>query len=120
MTKVLSDCDPTWPAEFEAAARDLLRATGAKWAIAHIGSTSSPGMPAKSIIDLAVRVEKVGDVDLNDRALHERGLRRNCKEGSCGRGDRKSGHTGETATMQSIVDRARRARGLASVDVWDK
>jgi len=120
VTKVLSDYDPTWPAEFEAAARDLLRATGAKGAIARIGSTSIPGMPAKSIIDLAVRVEKVGDVDLNDRALTSVGFVAIARKAAAAEATGSRDTTGETATVQSIVDRARRARGLASVDVWDR
>jgi len=72
--RVLSDYDPNWPAEFEDAAEDLRRATRADWLIEHIGSTSIPGMPAKPIIDLAVRVEQLADVDPHDRALRSVGF----------------------------------------------
>jgi GrpB-like predicted nucleotidyltransferase (UPF0157 family) len=52
--------DPSWPAAFEAARRELAPIPGAV-RIEHLGSTSVPGLAAKPIIDLLIGVE--------DRAL---------------------------------------------------
>lgn len=54
------DYDPAWPEQF-AAERDLLtKALPDAVAIEHIGSTSVPGLAAKSTIDVLVVVEDVG------------------------------------------------------------
>jgi GrpB-like predicted nucleotidyltransferase (UPF0157 family) len=172
---VLSDYDPTWPAEFEAAAADIRDATGAGWVIEHIGSTSIRGVPAKPIIDLAVRVEQLADVDFHDQALRRVGFlaiaagprthrvrvrmedserthvahffratewetcnQRIFRDWLCGHPQDRELYVSvkraaaaeavgnrdytarKTATVQAIVDRARAARGLPLVDVWDK
>lgn len=172
---MLCDYDPGWSADFEAAASDLRSGTGADWVIEHIGSTSIPGMPAKPIIDLAVRVSQLTDVDLHDRALtgvgfvaiaagprthrvrvrldgtvrthiahfftaaqwdtcnqrifrdwlhlhaEDRELYAIAKRVAAVNASGSRDYTArKTSTVQAIVDRARRARGLPSVDVWDK
>jgi GrpB-like predicted nucleotidyltransferase (UPF0157 family) len=54
--------DPTWPARFEAW-RDRLAGPldGVATRIAHIGSTSVPGLSAKAIVDVMVCVDDVED-----------------------------------------------------------
>jgi len=169
---VLVPYDPSWPEQFRAAAADIRRATGTEWPIEHIGSTAIPGLAAKPIIDVAVCVPTLADVDdhraalagvgflpiaagprthrvlvrmsgrqrthvahffpadqwdtcnqrifrdwlithPDDRAKYERAKRVAAAEPA---------HYTErkTAVVQEIVDRARAARGLPSVDVWDK
>lgn len=172
---MLADYDPQWPAAFEDAADDIHRVIGAGWMIEHIGSTSIPGMPAKPIIDLAVRVDDLAEVDANrhqlvevgfvgitagprthrvlvrlnngerthvahfftraswatciqrlfrdwlranpaDRERYEAVKRTAAAEATGGRDYTQR----KTAIVQEIVDRARTARGLPLVDVWDK
>jgi GrpB-like predicted nucleotidyltransferase (UPF0157 family) len=48
--------DPTWPARFAMYAAGLSAVLGPSWAIEHVGSTSVPGLAAKPVIDLALRV----------------------------------------------------------------
>lgn len=172
---MLSDYDPDWLARFEAAADDLRRVTDAGWVIEHIGSTSIPGMPAKPIIDLAVRVEALADVAVHDNSLRsvgfvaiaagprthlvrvrlagaerthiahfftagqwetcnqrifrdwlrshpdDRDLYAQAKRAAAAAAIGSRDYTArKTATVQAIVDRARSARGLPLVDVWDK
>lgn len=45
-----------WGARYDALAADLLRSLGPEWSIEHVGSTSVPGLVAKPVIDLAIRV----------------------------------------------------------------
>jgi GrpB-like predicted nucleotidyltransferase (UPF0157 family)/8-oxo-dGTP pyrophosphatase MutT (NUDIX family) len=172
---VLADYDPRWPAEFESAATAIRTATGENWVIEHIGSTSIIGMPAKPIIDLAVRVEQLAQIDEHDRDLssigfvaiaagprthrvrvrlngserthvahffaasqwagcnqrifrdwlrahpEDRDLYANAKRAAEVAAVGARDYTArKTATVQEIVDRARRARDLPVVDVWDK
>lgn len=56
--------DPSWPAEYERTAAELASVAPAEWVIEHIGSTSVPGLAAKPIIDLAVRVDSLQQVEL--------------------------------------------------------
>lgn len=52
--------DPDWPAEFEVIRQSLQEALGATaLQIAHIGSTSVPGLGAKDVIDVQVTVAKL-------------------------------------------------------------
>jgi GrpB-like predicted nucleotidyltransferase (UPF0157 family) len=175
VTAVLADYNPTWPNEFASAARDIRASTGADWLIEHIGSTSIPGMVAKPIIDLAVRVQRLADVDRYDTALtsigflaiaagplthrvrvrlangqrthvahffgadewdtcnqrlfrdwlighpEDQALYANAKRAAAAEATGGRDYTArKTATVQIIVDRARAARRLPSVDVWDK
>lgn len=48
--------DPAWPELFDRMAGELRAAGEREWLIEHIGSTAVPGMTAKPIIDLAVRI----------------------------------------------------------------
>ena len=59
---VLADPDPTWPARYDGAA-DRLRVTlGPRLRlIEHIGSTSVPGLAAKSIIDIVIGIDDPDD-----------------------------------------------------------
>ena len=63
MPRMLVRYDPSWPARFASFAADLREAAGADWAIEHIGSTAIPGMRAKPIIDIAVRIPDLQDFD---------------------------------------------------------
>ncbi len=61
---VISEPDPTWPADAERVIGRLRRVFGsAAVAIEHIGSTAVAGMPAKDVIDLQVAVGALADVD---------------------------------------------------------
>jgi GrpB-like predicted nucleotidyltransferase (UPF0157 family) len=58
----LVDYDPAWPALFEREAERIRGALGeAAIAIAHVGSTSVPGLAAKPIIDIVVAVADSAD-----------------------------------------------------------
>jgi len=48
--------DPAWPAGYAELARQLQQTLGCHWQIEHIGATSVPGMLAKPVIDLALRI----------------------------------------------------------------
>ena len=50
--------DPAWPAEFEAeVARIRVALPGVAFEVDHIGSTAVPGLPAKPILDIAMRAD---------------------------------------------------------------
>ncbi|MBU1802046.1 MAG: GrpB family protein [Actinobacteria bacterium] len=70
---MLSDYDPDWPRAFEVAAAELRNHGREAWPVEHIGSTSVPGLVAKPVIDLAVRVEDVTDLDGRSAALEDAG-----------------------------------------------
>ncbi|MFB7249523.1 GrpB family protein [Microbacterium sp. NPDC056234] len=53
---MLVDYDPAWPGLFQEAAVELRRLGDPEWEIEHIGSTAVPGLKAKPIIDVAVRI----------------------------------------------------------------
>lgn len=57
------DYDACWPAAFAEAAEQLREVGAGRWQVEHIGSTSVPGLSAKPIIDLAVRVESLDQLD---------------------------------------------------------
>lgn len=50
------------PGAFVKHARRLRRALGDDWLVEHVGSTSVPGLVAKPVIDLALRVPAAGDL----------------------------------------------------------
>ncbi|KYJ96898.1 GrpB family protein [Microbacterium sp. p3-SID338] len=54
---LLVPSDPSWPQRFEEFASSMRTAGADDWIIEHIGSTAIPGMSAKPVIDLAVRME---------------------------------------------------------------
>ncbi|MDQ0727517.1 GrpB family protein [Microbacterium sp. W4I20] len=69
MPRMLVQYDPRWPEQFEEIAAELRAHGDPDWVIEHIGSTAVPGMRAKPIIDLAVRLESVADFDARRPAL---------------------------------------------------
>lgn len=165
--------DVDWPDRY-AELSDAIRAhLGSAWEVEHIGSTSVPGLPAKPVIDIAVRLpgetflerdraafQGLGWTDPVDLGTHNALFR---LDGSVRRaiahlftpaewplahqrlfaawlranpGDRDAyarlkrslrdggvwGHdytAAKTAFIQDVIDRARAARGLVSVSVWD-
>ncbi|MEV7610273.1 GrpB family protein [Microbacterium sp. NPDC089320] len=73
---MLVSYDPEWPEQFEAFAAEIREAVGTAWVIEHIGSTAIPGMRAKPIIDLAVRVGDLEDFEGRRAALEAAGWHR--------------------------------------------
>lgn len=167
--------DPSWPQRFEEFASSIRTAGADDWIIEHIGSTAIPGMSAKPIIDLAVRVETGEQFEAHRSALETAGWRlgsgirthpvmsaestgervaiahffraaewdlvpqRLLRDWLCAHPDdaerygrvkhdaaraaeerNSSYNAGKSAVIQEIVDRARAARGLGAVDVYDK
>lgn len=76
MPRMLVGYDPDWPERFAAIAAEIRAITNPDWLIEHIGSTSIPGMRAKPIIDLAIRVGSLDEVVSHGPALEEAGWRR--------------------------------------------
>lgn len=66
MVSLLVPYDPLWPVRYEEIAQGIRRCGASDWVIEHIGSTSVPGMPAKPIIDLAVRIVDQREFDVTD------------------------------------------------------
>jgi GrpB-like predicted nucleotidyltransferase (UPF0157 family) len=63
---VVVDYDPEWPGRFESWRERIRPALGdSAHRIEHVGSTSVPGLPAKSIVDVQVSV-----IDLEDEARY--------------------------------------------------
>ncbi|MGF6822720.1 GrpB-like predicted nucleotidyltransferase (UPF0157 family) [Microbacterium sp. ZKA21] len=169
---MLVDHDPEWPRMFREIAAELRSLGDADWEIEHIGSTAIPGLKAKPIIDVAVRLVDADGLDVHLVRLEEAGWRigsgvrthpvlvfepdgirtriahffpaeqwddanqrilrdwllshpedaaryQAAKEAAAAAG-RARYNAGKTAVIQEIVDRARAARGLASVPVYDK
>lgn len=175
MPRMLVGYDPSWPQQFERIAAELRTLGDAEWTIEHIGSTAIPGMRAKPIIDLAVRVRDSDDVEAHSAALeaagwrlgsavrthpvmileadgvrsaiahfftagewdavHQRLLRdwllahpedadryshAKCDAVAAAARGISTYNAAKTPVIQEIVDRARAARGLAPVPVYDK
>lgn len=76
MPRMLVAYDPSWPEQFAAAAEHLREHGDSDWVIEHIGSTAIPGMRAKPIIDLAVRIADAADLERHRHALEDAGWRR--------------------------------------------
>lgn len=68
MTEIV-EYDQSWTEAYISAADDLLAAGKGEWRIEHIGSTSIPGLLAKPIIDLAVRLVSFDELDDRRKAL---------------------------------------------------
>lgn len=63
MKVILTDYDPSWPAQYEQEKEMILKACGSKiHTIEHIGSTSVPGLGAKPIIDILLGVTELQNV----------------------------------------------------------
>lgn len=75
MPRMLVQYDPRWPELFEEIAAELRAHGDPSWAVEHIGSTAVPGMRAKPIIDLAVRIESAEDFEAHRPALESLGWR---------------------------------------------
>lgn len=73
MPRMLVAYDPAWPARFTALADGIRAVADPEWVIEHIGSTAVPGLRAKPIIDLAVRVRDEGDFETHRPALERAG-----------------------------------------------
>lgn len=67
--------DPQWPRDFEVVAAELRNFGDAGWMIEHIGSTSVPGLRAKPIIDVAVRITGEAEFDRHRPRLERAGWR---------------------------------------------
>lgn len=67
--------DPHWPQHFRAIAAELHSLGSDDWVIEHIGSTAVPGMRAKPIIDLAVRITDAAEFDRHRPQLERAGWR---------------------------------------------
>lgn len=67
------DYDASWPSAFAEAAEQLREVGEGRWQVEHIGSTSVPGLSAKPIIDLAVRVESFDELEDRRQDLVVRG-----------------------------------------------
>lgn len=175
MEAVLDPYDPAWPDAFRRVAAELRTQGNPNWIVEHIGSTSIPGMSAKPIIDVAVRIADEEDLDrhlpaletvgwrlgsglrshqvmlfeedgvrtriahffeasrwdeLNQRILRD-WLLQNPEDAElyerakhaavdASRMGEESYNAGKTAVIQLLVDRARAARGLLPVSVYDK
>lgn len=65
--------DPGWVTRFEKLASDFRAALGSAWVVEHIGSASVPGLVAKPVIDLAVRLPRGALLDDHLAVLSEFG-----------------------------------------------
>lgn len=75
MPRMLVAYDPSWPEQFADAAAHLRAHGDEHWLIEHIGSTAIPGMRAKPVIDLAVRIADAADFEVHRPALEGAGWR---------------------------------------------
>ncbi|MGJ0390012.1 GrpB family protein [Microbacterium sp. CGR1] len=76
MPRMLLTYDPAWADQFASIASEITTLSDADWLIEHIGSTAVPGMRAKPIIDLAIRVRDLQDFGACLPALEAGGWRR--------------------------------------------
>lgn len=133
---MLVDHDPNWTNEFEVAAA-AITAIEPSWLIEHIGSTSIDQMPAKPIIDLAVRVASFDELDRRVPELEAIGWQRIRdwlrgspddrrrylevkRQAAAEVGPGRAYTARKSAIVEEITNRARAARGLEPVDTWDK
>lgn len=70
---LLAPYDPAWATRFTQIAAELRRHGSPHWVIEHIGSTAIPGLSAKPIIDVAVRLRDDDDLDRHRPALEALG-----------------------------------------------
>lgn len=73
MPRVLVAYDPEWPARFAELADGIRAVADPHWVIEHIGSTAVPGMRAKPIIDLAIRIGDAEELETCRPALEAAG-----------------------------------------------
>lgn len=67
--------DPRWPQQFDLIAAELRVLGDDEWTIEHIGSTAVPGMRAKPVIDIAVRITDVAEFERHRPRLERTGWR---------------------------------------------
>ena len=75
MASILVPYDQQWPVLFEAIAVEMREIGDALWEIEHIGSTAVPGMRAKPIVDVAVRVTDEAEFERHAPQLVRAGWR---------------------------------------------
>ena len=75
MPRMLVAYDPAWPQRFESIAAGLRALGDPDWVIEHIGSTAVPGLRAKPVIDLAIRVVDAAEFARHRPALESAGWR---------------------------------------------
>ncbi|MFS0853474.1 GrpB family protein [Microbacterium sp. 179-I 3D4 NHS] len=75
MPRMLVAYDPSWPQQFERIAAEIREHGDSDWVVEHIGSTAIPGMRAKPIIDVAVRIADAADFEQHRAALERGGWR---------------------------------------------
>ena len=69
------DSDPAWPEAYRAQEQRIRAAVGdAALGVEHVGSTSVPGLPAKSVIDIDLIVADSADEDAYVPALERTGF----------------------------------------------
>ena len=59
----LIDYDPSWPIQFEQEKKQLIRVLPSEIIIKHIGSTSIPGLVAKTVFDIMIGVPSLEIAD---------------------------------------------------------
>jgi GrpB-like predicted nucleotidyltransferase (UPF0157 family) len=65
----LVDYDPDWSQRYAQLEEELRTVLGPDWDIEHVGSTSVPGLAAKPVIDVAMRLPATGTIDGAREAL---------------------------------------------------
>ena len=77
--------NPEWPLRFQQVKQRIEKALGPfALDIAHTGSTSVPGLPAKDIIDVDLTVQDIADEAFYVKRLEEAGFQFNLREPSWG------------------------------------
>jgi dephospho-CoA kinase len=93
---VIVEPDPGWPAEAARLACRIMLAVGSSaLGVDHIGSTSVPGLAAKDVLDLQLRVVSLAAADAVADALAGAGFPRRGGEWWDTGHDFEGGHTGE-------------------------
>ncbi|WP_050668824.1 GrpB family protein [Luteipulveratus halotolerans] len=72
----LAAYDPAWPDRFAELKAELLAVLGSEWVVEHVGSTSVPGLVAKPVIDVALRLPAGVSLDASGDALQGAGWSR--------------------------------------------
>lgn len=82
---VVVDYDEKWPQDFLKIKEELLKVLTIHCQVQHVGSTSIPGMKAKPIIDIDVRLDNWSDFEAVKKALAEIGYEHEGDRGITGR-----------------------------------
>jgi len=93
---VIVEPDPAWPAQAARLAGRIRHAVGSSaLGVDHIGSTSVPGLAAKDVLDLQLRVHSLAAAEAVSDALAGAGFPRRAGEWWDTGHDFQGGHTGE-------------------------